>query len=80
LYSTDTHEHPFLGDPNAFKGNGALLWFEIDDFEDAVWRAEDMAVEILEGPLGNPNAQHREIWIHDPEGYTVLLASKYGDL
>lgn len=80
LHLWDTHEHPFLGDPDALKGNGALLWFEIDDFEDAVRRATEMAAEILEGPLVNPNAQHRELWIRDPDGYTVVLATKYGDL
>lgn len=80
LHHWDVHEHPFLGDPDAPKGNGALLWFEIDDFPDAVYRAEDMSAEILEGPLVNPNAQHREIWIRDPDGYTVVLATKYGDL
>ncbi|MEQ8637813.1 MAG: VOC family protein [Gimesia maris] len=80
LHMWETDEHPFLGDPAALKGNGALLWFEIDDFEDAVRRAKDLAVEILDGPLVNPNAQHREIWIRDPDGYTVVLATKYGDL
>lgn len=80
LHHWDVHEHPFLGDPRALKGNGALLWFEIDDFTDAVERTQSMSAEILEGPLVNPNARHREIWIRDPDGYTVVLATKYGDL
>lgn len=80
LHHWDVHEHPFLGDPDALKGNGALLWFEIDDFTEAVARANSMSAEILDGPLGNPNAQHRELWVRDPDGYTVVLATKYGDL
>jgi hypothetical protein len=27
----------------------------------------------------NPNASHREIWIRDPDGYTVVLASPDGE-
>ncbi|QGQ24944.1 VOC family protein [Gimesia benthica] len=80
LHQWDVHEHPFLGDPEALKGNGALLWFEIDDFTEAVARADSMSAEILDGPLVNPNAQHRELWVRDPDGYTVVLATKYGDL
>ena len=80
LHHWDVHEHPFLGDPEALKGNGALLWFEIDDFTEAVARANSMSAEILDGPLVNPNAQHRELWVRDLDGYTVVLATKYGDL
>ncbi|MEQ9067693.1 MAG: VOC family protein [Gimesia chilikensis] len=80
LHHWDVHEHPFLGDSEALKGNGALLWFEIDDFTEAVARANSMSAEILDGPLVNPNAQHRELWVRDPDGYTVVLATKYGDL
>jgi hypothetical protein len=27
----------------------------------------------------NPNAMHRELWIADPDGYTVVIASHDGD-
>jgi hypothetical protein len=27
----------------------------------------------------NPNADHRELWIRDPDGYTVVIASPDGD-
>jgi len=27
----------------------------------------------------DPNASHRELWIRDPDGYTVVLASPDGD-
>jgi catechol 2,3-dioxygenase-like lactoylglutathione lyase family enzyme len=81
LHAWEAHEHPHMGDPAIRPyGNGVLLWFEIDDFDAAVGRARDMAVEILEGPRVNPNANHREIWLRDPEGYGVVLASASGDL
>jgi catechol 2,3-dioxygenase-like lactoylglutathione lyase family enzyme len=81
LHAWEAHEHPHLGNPAVRPyGNGVLLWFQIDDFEAAVARAREMTVEILEGPKVNPNANHREIWVRDPDRYVVVLASAYGDL
>src|SRR5687768_6380212 len=34
------HHHGPLGDPSIPPGNGVLLWFEVDDFDAAVARAE----------------------------------------
>jgi catechol 2,3-dioxygenase-like lactoylglutathione lyase family enzyme len=81
LHAWEVHEHPHMGDPALRPyGNGVLLWFQIDDFEAAVKRTREMGVEILEGPRVNPNANHREIWLRDPDGYVVVLASAYSDL
>lgn len=80
LHHWDVHEHPHLGDPDQPKGNGVLLWFRVDDFDAAVSRAQTMNAEILDGPLVNPNAKHREIWIRDPDGFVVVLAGHYGDV
>lgn len=81
IHAWDAHEHPHLGDPaSASRGNGVVLWFEVDDFTDAVARARALSAEVLEGPAVNPNANHREIWLRDPDGYVVVLASAYGDI
>ena len=81
LHAWEAHAHPHLGDPATRPyGNGVLLWFQVDDFNAAVERARGLAVEILEGPRVNPNANHREIWLRDREGYVVVLAGAYGDL
>ena len=81
LHAWEAHEHPHLGDPARRPyGNGVLLWFQIDDFGAAVERVREMRVEILEGPRVNPNANHREIWLRDLDGYVIVLASAYGDL
>ena len=70
----DEHEH--LGDPGSRPyGNGALLWFRVDDFDAACDRAIELGAEILDGPLANPRAWHRELWVRDPDGYVVVLAS-----
>lgn len=70
-------EHPFMGNkhikPN---GNGVVLWFQVDDFEATLKRANQLNAEILEEPHINPNAQHMECWLRDPDGYVVVLASR----
>lgn len=80
LHGWDTHEHEFLGDPGSKPyGNGVLLWFQVDDFDAAVGRAREVRAEILEEPMVNPRAEHRECWLRDPDGYVVVLASAGGD-
>jgi len=73
------HHHGHLGDPNEPVGNGVMLWFEIDDFDAAVARARDLGARVVLDVHHNPNAQHRELWIADPDGYTVVLASPDGE-
>jgi hypothetical protein len=37
-------------------------------------RVADSRAEVLEGPIVNPNAGHREIWLRGPEGFVVVVA------
>ncbi|WP_148861070.1 VOC family protein [Marinobacter fonticola] len=77
----DAHEHDYLGDQRRKPyGNGVLMWFEVDDFDEIVTRIEGMTVPVLDGPFVNKNAGHREVWLRDPEGYVVVLASPQGDV
>ncbi|MBU6951306.1 VOC family protein [Hahella sp. HN01] len=81
LHAWHAHDHPNLGDPDAAPhGYGVLLWFQVDEFDAAVTRARELQADILEGPKLNSRAQHREIWLRDPDGYVVVLASAYGDV
>jgi len=80
------HDHGPIGDRNARPyGNGVLLWFEVDDFDAAVARASAMSATIVLAPHRNPPAgepggpAHREIWLRDPNGYAVVLASPDGE-
>lgn len=78
------HHHGPIGDPNSRAyGNGVLLWFEIDDFDDAVARAAELEAEIVmpkhrNPPDGNGGPNHWECWLKDRDGYTVVLASPDG--
>ena len=80
------HHHGPLGDPDApAKGNGVLVWFEIDDFDLALARVAELGAEVVIGPVRNPpegepgGPAHRECWIRDLDGYTVVLASPDGE-
>jgi hypothetical protein len=69
------HDHGPLGDPRSRPyGNGVILWFEVDDFHDAVSRAREMKVDTLkEGRLSENG--NWEYWLRDPNGYTLVLTS-----
>jgi catechol 2,3-dioxygenase-like lactoylglutathione lyase family enzyme len=81
-WETD-HHHGRIGDPKLAHGNGALLWFEVDDFDAAVARAAGLRAKIVLPRHRNPpdhdgGPNHWEIWLQDPDGYTVVLASPDG--
>jgi catechol 2,3-dioxygenase-like lactoylglutathione lyase family enzyme len=79
------HDHGPIGDRATRPyGNGVLVWFEVDDLDDAVGRAGELGAEVVlplhrNPPDGEPGGPaHRELWIRDPEGYTVVLAGPDG--
>ena len=80
LHAWDVHEHKHLGNPDALPGNGVALWFKVDDFDAVVERARALRAPVLEEPHVNKNANHRECWLRDPDGYVVVLASAAGDV
>jgi catechol 2,3-dioxygenase-like lactoylglutathione lyase family enzyme len=81
----EEHHHGGIGDPTAKPyGNGVLLWFEIDDFDAAVERSRELEAEVVLAPHRNPpegpgGPAHREVWLRDRDGYTVVLASPDGE-
>jgi predicted enzyme related to lactoylglutathione lyase len=87
LHNWDTeHDHGRIGDPQAPVGNGVLLWFgETTDFDGVVARAERLQAAVVLPPRRNPpegqgnGPAHREIWLKDPDGYTVVVASPDGE-
>jgi predicted enzyme related to lactoylglutathione lyase len=87
LHDRDTaHHHGRIGDPGHETGNGVLLWFgEVADFDQVVARAEELDATIVLPPHRNPpegqgnGPAHRELWVRDPDGYTVVVASPDGE-
>ena len=83
---TDHHHGP-VGDPELARGNGVLVWFgDVTDFDGVVERAARLGGRGREGtPRNPPEGQgngpgHREIWIRDPDGYVVAVASPDGEV
>ena len=44
----EEHHHGRIGDPSVMTpGNGLLLWFEVDDIDAAIARAESLGAEVI---------------------------------
>lgn len=80
LHAWDAEDHPNLTNrEEARPGHGVLLWFEVTEFDQAVERARALHAEVILEPHVNPNPQHREMWLRDPDGYVVVIASPDGE-
>ncbi len=80
LHAWDEEDHPNLVNRDAAPvGHGVVLWFQVDDFDVAVERARGLRAEVIQGPFVNPAPQHRELWLRDPDGYVVVVASADGE-
>lgn len=78
LHAWDEEEHPnLIGPDRAPVGHGVLVWFEVEDYAAAASRARTMGAEVIEETV-NPRPRHRELWLRDPDGYIVVLASPDG--
>jgi catechol 2,3-dioxygenase-like lactoylglutathione lyase family enzyme len=75
LHAWGAHEHPPLLSPeDAQPGNGLLLFFRVDDFDDALRRAKTLAHALEEEPSVNPTTGTREFALRDPDGYYVMVS------
>lgn len=80
------HDHGPIATADRPVGNGVLVWFgEVTDFDSVVERAHVLGAPIVRPPHRNPppgtgnGPGHREVWITDPDGYTVVVASPDGE-
>jgi predicted enzyme related to lactoylglutathione lyase len=76
LHKWGAHEHPTLNSPDrAEPGNGLLLFFRVDDFDEALSRAKSLVKELEEEPQTNPATGTREFALRDPDGYYVMVSA-----
>jgi len=76
LHQWGAHEHPTLSSPDlAVPGNGLLLFFRVDDLDDALTRARALVPRLEEEPRINPATGTREFALRDPDGYYVMLSA-----
>lgn len=67
-------DHPPLGNPDQALGNGVTLWFETDDFVALIQRIVAHDIPLDREMDENPYSQQMEAWLHDPDGYQVVIA------
>ena len=80
LHRWGDHEHPSLASPDrAAPGNGLLLFFRVDDLDDALDRARGLVVSLDEEPNVNPGTGTREFALRDPDGYRVMVSALQAD-
>ena len=76
LHRWGDHEHPSLARPDhAEPGNGLLLFFRVDDFNQTLDRARGLVAELEEEPNVNPNTGTSEFALRDPDGYYVMVSA-----
>jgi catechol 2,3-dioxygenase-like lactoylglutathione lyase family enzyme len=76
LHAWGSHDHPTLHSPDQIPpGNGLLLFFRVDDFDEALPRARALVDKLELEPEINPATKTREIALRDPDGYYVMLSA-----
>ena len=76
LHRWGDHDHPSLISPaRAEPGNGLLLFFRVDDFDDSLSRARELVPRLETEPQTNPATGTREFALRDPDGYCVMVSA-----
>lgn len=76
LHQWGAHEHPSLRSPNASTpGNGLLLFFRVDDYDEVLNRARALVTRFEEEPNVNANTETWEFSLRDPDGYYVTISA-----
>jgi catechol 2,3-dioxygenase-like lactoylglutathione lyase family enzyme len=76
LHEWGAHDHPPLMSPDeATPGNGLLLFFRVDDYDEALTRARALVARFEEEPHLNPNTQTMDFSLRDPDGYYVTISA-----
>ena len=66
---------PLVGPDRAGPGSGLLLFFRVNDFDNALSRARVLVSALEEQPHVNPNTGTREFALRDPDGYYVMVSA-----
>ena len=76
LHAWGEHDHPSLTSPDtAQPGNGLLLFFRVDDYDEVLTRARTLVAELDEEPHLNPSTHTMEFSLRDPDGYYVTISA-----
>ncbi len=76
LHEWGAEDHPPLLSPDeGSPGNGLLLFFRVDDFDEALKRARTLVARLAEAPHVNPNTRTKEFSLRDPDGYYLTISA-----
>jgi catechol 2,3-dioxygenase-like lactoylglutathione lyase family enzyme len=76
LHQWGAHEHPTLTSPDRVPpGNGLLLFFRVDDFDETLARARSLVGSLEQEVEVNPATGTREFALRDPDGYYVMASA-----
>ena len=76
LHQWGSHDHPSLSSPeHAPPGNGLVLYFRVDDFDQSLHRARSLVSRLDEEPNVNPATGTLEFALRDPDGYHVMVSA-----
>lgn len=75
LHQWGEHDHPPLESPGQWPpGNGLLLFFRVDDFDQALRRARELVPQLEKEPHQNPSTGTQEFALRDPDGYYIMVS------
>ena len=73
------HDHPSLvSTERSVPGNGLLLFFRVDDFDQTLARARSLVTGLEQEPNVNPKTGTPEFALRDPDGYYVMISALAG--
>ena len=76
LHQWEAHGHPTLMSPDRSKpGNGLILFFRVDDFDEALLRARALVNTLDEEPHVSPATGTKEFALRDADGYCVMVSA-----
>src|SRR5829696_9594754 len=76
LHQWGSHEHPTLTSPGLSQpGNGLLLFFRVDDYDETLLRARAIVAKFEEEPNVSANTGTLEFALRDPDGYYVMVSA-----
>lgn len=76
LHKWEAHGHPTLMSPDHTRpGNGLILYFRVDDFDETLLRARALVNKLEEEPHVNSATGAREFALRDPDGYYVMISA-----
>jgi len=79
LHQWGAHDHPPLASPeSALPGNGLLLFFRVDDFDETLARARRLVDSLEDEPNLNPATGTLEFALRDPDGYYIMVSALGG--